>query len=253
VVRAMMPAGSPGAILVAECVARTCTTHGARCKCIRVRRQAYRQTKRARVERVGTQPPNAALHRRERQDPLRALRPPKAAAWDAERNRHKTQTARNSALIGQFQAELTRMKTKLREMEGERDAFKSERDTFKGERDFLKEVEVRRGARRDALQIKAKEAQQQLDEKGSIDRLVYIVDEIGVNWGARILNSVLKNVSAAVRPPDKHRAPVIQRRKRRPSHFLARAQALRTRTRTPASACCAAWRDAAASSWAWER
>ncbi|KAJ7760812.1 hypothetical protein B0H14DRAFT_2973499 [Mycena olivaceomarginata] len=94
----------------------------------------------------------------------------KAAAWDAERNRHKTQTARNSALIGQFQTELTSLKIKLREVEGERDAFKgerdafkSERDTFKGERDSFKEAEVRRKGRRDALQIKAKEAQQQLD------------------------------------------------------------------------------------------
>jgi chromosome segregation ATPase len=87
----------------------------------------------------------------------------KAAAWDAERNRHKTQTARNSALIGQFQAELTSLKIKLREVEGERDAFKSERDTFKGERDSFKEAEVKRKGRRDALQIKAKEAQQQLD------------------------------------------------------------------------------------------
>ncbi|KAJ7821028.1 hypothetical protein B0H14DRAFT_3876126 [Mycena olivaceomarginata] len=78
----------------------------------------------------------------------------KAAAWDAERNRHKTQTARNSALIGQFQTELTSLKIKLRE---------SERDTFKGERDSFKEAEVRRKGRRDALQIKAKEAQQQLD------------------------------------------------------------------------------------------
>jgi hypothetical protein len=80
----------------------------------------------------------------------------------------------------------------------------------------------------------------------------HIVDEIGGNRGTHILNSVLQNVSVTVRSPEKHCAPVIQRRKRHLSHFLAHVQALQKRMRIPVSACCAAWRDAAASSWAWE-
>ncbi|KAJ7118632.1 hypothetical protein C8R43DRAFT_87506 [Mycena crocata] len=45
----------------------------------------------------------------------------KAASWDAERKRHKTQAARNIALVTQLQQEVLRLETRIRAVEEERD------------------------------------------------------------------------------------------------------------------------------------
>ncbi|KAJ7666011.1 hypothetical protein DFH06DRAFT_264979 [Mycena polygramma] len=49
----------------------------------------------------------------------------KAAAWDAERTRHKSQTERNASLITRLQSELAKLKAKLESLETERDQLKS--------------------------------------------------------------------------------------------------------------------------------
>jgi predicted nucleic acid-binding Zn-ribbon protein len=48
----------------------------------------------------------------------------KATAWDAERKRHKNQTARNAALISQFQVDVPKLEAKLHDAESERDKLK---------------------------------------------------------------------------------------------------------------------------------
>ncbi|KAJ6557999.1 hypothetical protein B0H19DRAFT_125376 [Mycena capillaripes] len=52
----------------------------------------------------------------------------KATAWDTERKRHKSQAARNAALITQLQADVSKSEAKLRDAETERDVLKIQLD-----------------------------------------------------------------------------------------------------------------------------
>ncbi|KAF7360216.1 hypothetical protein MVEN_00750400 [Mycena venus] len=53
----------------------------------------------------------------------------KGAAWDTERKRHKSQTARNAALISQLQSKVPELEAQLKDAEAERDSLKEKLQT----------------------------------------------------------------------------------------------------------------------------